>query len=456
LRYSLCLLLCAAAGAASAADAAGKPDDRIAQMERGLLPAIELAGQPAKAWALAARMEHHGVPGVGIALIDGGAIAWAKGYGVLRANSGTPVTADTRFQAASLAKLGAAACALQLVKQGKLDLDTDVNATLRGWKLPANAYTEAVPVTLRELLVHRAGTTVHGFAGYAHDATLPDLRDILEGRPPANSPPVVVDIVPGSIERYSGGGYLIVQQLIEDATGESYADALRTNVLDPAGMADSTVALEPSDGGTLACGHGFGGDPVEGCGNLYPETAAAWLWTTPGDLARLAIALSSADHDGSEPLPGVHGSGETLHFDQAGWNRGFRAYLVMYPRLGKGIVVMANSDGGQELIGEIVRAAARAYGWPDFAPEQRRPIAIDPADLAARAGTYDVGEGFALTVVVEGDHLVVATPRGSRQAFYLAADGDFFSPDDGATLVFPRGADGGRQLELWGMTARRR
>src|SRR3546814_19283365 len=93
-----------------------------------------------------------------------------------------------------------------------------------------------------------------------------------------------------------------------------------------------------------AFGHTYSGEPVEDCWNRYPEAAAAWLWTTPSDLARLGIALSDAANEAPNPIlnqrivtqmltkdademglgPGVHGEGNTLHFDHAGRNHGFQ------------------------------------------------------------------------------------------------------------------------------------
>ena len=93
-----------------------------------------------------------------------------------------------------------------------MDLDTDVNVYLKSWKLPANEIMAGTKVTIRELLTHTAGLTVHGFAGYASDAAIPSLVQILNGEKPANSAAIRVDTEPGTRWRYSGGGYVIIQQ----------------------------------------------------------------------------------------------------------------------------------------------------------------------------------------------------------------------------------------------------
>jgi CubicO group peptidase (beta-lactamase class C family) len=169
-------------------------------------------------------MTFHHVPGISIALIEEGKIAWTKTYGVKKSGSPDPVTRDTLFQAASISKPITALGALVLVQQGLVDLDTDINHYLKRWKVPENQFTETQKVTLRRILSHSAGLTVPGFPGYETEKPLPHLVEILLGSGPANTAPVVVDTVPGSIWRYSGGGLVIVQLLIEDITGEAFEE----------------------------------------------------------------------------------------------------------------------------------------------------------------------------------------------------------------------------------------
>jgi CubicO group peptidase (beta-lactamase class C family) len=191
----------------------------VAIVEQGLVPAVVLAGKPVPRRTIADEMSRLHVPGVSVAVLHAGKIVWSKGYGVTRAD-GAPVTPDTPFQAGSISKPVAALAALRLVQQHRLVLDGDVNSQLRGWRLPAPAGTHD---TLRELLSHTAGTTVHGFPGYAAGAAVPNVDDILAGRVPANTKAVVVDTTPGTAWRYSGGGYTVIQKLIGDAAGHPFA-----------------------------------------------------------------------------------------------------------------------------------------------------------------------------------------------------------------------------------------
>ena len=185
----------------------------------------EFAGSPF--YDLEERMAFHGIPGLSIAVIRDGEIDWAKGYGTTSLDGGRAIDAATLFQAGSISKPVAAFAALQLVDAEILTLDADVNEALTSWQVPENPFTEVAPVTLRHLLSHLAGTAVQGFLGYNAAAPLPTLIQILDGQHPANNVPITVQRVPGSSYSYSGGGFVIVQQLIEDATAQPMAGLVR-------------------------------------------------------------------------------------------------------------------------------------------------------------------------------------------------------------------------------------
>ena len=219
---------------------------------------------------------------------------WAWGYGHLT-NDQTSAAIDehTLFQAGSISKPIAAFGALILVQQGKISLDADVNLYLKRWKVPENELTKTEKVTLRRLLSHTAGTSVHGFPGYSVQAAIPNIVDILEGKKPlVNTDPVRVIVKPGTVMQHPGGGTTIVQLLIEDVTGEHFDVWMQNNVLKPLGMSESTFAqpLLPSYALHAAYGHHHG-KVVEGKWHLYPEMAAAGLWTTPKDLAQFIISF---------------------------------------------------------------------------------------------------------------------------------------------------------------------
>ncbi|KRE88826.1 hypothetical protein ASG87_09685 [Frateuria sp. Soil773] len=329
------------------------------------------------------------VPGVSVAIIDDYRIAWAGGVGATAERNGHPVDADTLFQAASISKPVTATGALWLVSQGRLDLDQDVNARLVRWKVPANDFTKKEKVTLRRLLSHSAGINVHGFAGYERGKPLPTLVQILDGKPPANNPPIRVTMTPGSTCSYSGGGYVITRALLEDATHRAFADFMQQRVLEPIGMTRSSFRTEltPAQAKNAAAGTSSTGVPLPGQWHLYPELAPDSLWTTPTDLARFAIEIAKSAHGKANrvlPQPWVKemlkrqcegngdrmGLGFGLRWEQApglfvhpGANDGFQSILLMDADTGKGMAAMGNSDAFDGIGDAISRTVAREYGW---------------------------------------------------------------------------------------------
>lgn len=142
-------------------------------------------------------MDILGVPGVSLAVVDNGELGWARGYGRGEAGSAAPVTPETMFQAASISKPVTALAVLRLVQEGVLRLDEDVSGYLRSWKVPANGPWQP-RITLRHLLSHNAGMTVHGFPGYASRGPVPTLREVLDGVGRANTSAILVDSLPGT------------------------------------------------------------------------------------------------------------------------------------------------------------------------------------------------------------------------------------------------------------------
>jgi CubicO group peptidase (beta-lactamase class C family) len=332
---------------------------------------------------LADAMQTLHVPSVNIALIEGGSVVWSRNFGTASSNR--------IYQAASLSKLVSAVGALRLVERGALSLDRDVNADLAGWRLPDNDMTRNHPVTLRELLSMTAGVGVPGYVGYEPWATLPSLSQILDGLPPANSLPVRVEAVPGSRYAYSGGGYEIVQALIEGKTKLSFQDALEDLVFKPAVMPNSYFLQPPPPNlaARVTKGHYADGKELRGGWRVIPELAAGGLWSSAGDLANLLIALTSAyrgepnalltkaiaatmmtrQDNGPYGLGGaVDGTGRDRVLMKRGQNVGYQGYMLIFPEAGQGIVVLTNSDNGTTLSTALIRRAAAVYRWPPLGP----------------------------------------------------------------------------------------
>lgn len=345
--------------------------------------AVCACAAPLDKFDFAGRMRAQHVPGVSIAIIDGYRIVWAHGYGFVEAGSSQPVTPETRFQAASISKPVAAMAALKLVEEGKLSLDEDVNGKLKSWKIPENEFTREEKVTLRRLLSHSAGLTVHGFPGYDVDDKLPTIPQVLDGLKQANTAPVRVDIKPGSKSRYSGGGITVMQLLMMDVTARQFPALMQALVLSRIGMTHSTYQQPPPEDwkASAATGHGENGEKIHGGWHVYPEMAAAGLWTTPSDLAKFAIELQlskdvKANHVLSREMThqmltrqisdvglGIMLNGKE-RFSHAGSNEGFKCLLAATMTTGQGIVIMTNGDQGWRLADEIRDAVAEEYHWP--------------------------------------------------------------------------------------------
>jgi CubicO group peptidase (beta-lactamase class C family) len=448
--------------APSAADRA-----HITAIEHGLLPAVLIKGQPVASASLADRMRQTKTPGVSIAFFDHGRIVWAKGYGLADVASGRPVTPATLFEAGSISKPVAAIAALRLVEAGKLDLDQDVNTRLHAWHVPENAFTTQQKVTLRRLLSHGAGLTVHGFPGYARDKPIPSVVQILNGDPPANSPAVVVEAVPGSRWSYSGGGYVISQLLMTEATGKPFPEIVREEVFAPAGMNHSTYKQPLPDEQHARAATGYGGDgkPVPGGWHVYPEMAPAGLWTTPSDLARAAIEIQNEQAGRSHRILsktmaremltrqiGEWGLGfqltqkdGTFRFGHGGDDAGFKADLEAYATgSGQGVAIMTNGDGGSALIPEVLRAVAKTYGWNAYQPEERSVVRVDPAVLERYVGRYQIPGLTTLTVSVKDGGLALLVPILSPdpQPLLAQSPSQFFNLASGVSIAFIDGAGG--------------
>ncbi len=363
---------------------AATPSGRLRRVEE---MAVELPSKPGESpqrLSLAELMKAFNVPGMSLAVIENYKIVDAQAYGVIAPGSNTPVTTKTLFQAGSISKPVAATAALFLVEQGKLSLDEDVNKKLTTWKLPENEFTQTEKVTLRRLMSHTGGLTVHGFPGYDVDSAVPSVVQVLNGEHPANTAPIRVDVVPGTLWRYSGGGVTIEQLLMTDVTGKQFPALMRELVLDKVGMSDSSYEqpLPPARAAMTAGGAYADGKPVHGKWHIYPEMAAAGLWTTPTDLAKFVIEIALSKQGKSNRVLSQKMTQEMLtpvkeqvglgffmekdnpgQFGHNGADEGFQALLTMNADTGNGLAIMADSDNGISVMNYVLRRVAKEYGW---------------------------------------------------------------------------------------------
>lgn len=461
-------------GAVASAKPASSQAAMIRAIEADIEPLLLVKGQAVKPITVEEEMARRHTPALSIAVADGGRIIWTRTYGYADVATHRKPDVHTVFQAASISKPVAASAAMQLVQEGKLALDAPINTELKSWRLPDSPFTRDAPVTLRGLLTHTAGMTVHGFPGYAADAAVPSVVQVIEGKPPANTAAVVVERKPGAAWSYSGGGITIAQLAMTDVTGEAFPALMKARVLGPVGMTDSTYEqpLPEDRRGDAAHAYLDDGTAVKGDFHTYPEMAAAGLWTTPTDLVKWALALGDAYEGRPSPLmsqasartmltPGlgdwgigieVKGEGEARRFMHSGGNWGFRSFLVGWTHGGRAIAVMVNGDDSFPLAMKMTQAVARRYGWKGMEAKTVEAVDLAPADLAALAGRY--GGGTAI-LTLSGKTLV-ATSQGQAVALIATGPDHFVRESDGLDIEVERGPDGKpTALKVAGETLRR-
>ncbi len=375
------------------ARSADSRDELVRKVENGLVRELQVG--PQTPMTLVGRMQGQQVPGVAVAVIRDFDLHWAKGYGVTAAGMDDPVTADTLFQVASITKCIGAVVAMRLVQDGVLDLDRNVNDYLKSWKVPDNEFTAVEKVTLRRILSHRAGLTVHGFRGYAAGEAVPTILQVLDGLPPANNAPIRVDKVPGGSFRYSGGGYTVLQLMLEDVTSQPLAKLAEKYIFKPAGMTRSALCLAcpPANAAQVSMGHTVGDDgklaSFAGYAFLPQGSSCCELWTSAADLARFVIAFQRAlrgdpgailKKETARAMAAVEAGnpaglgffvqnyGPARYFNHDGGNIGFVARFIGHAELGYGAVFLVNNDRPGPLLAELTMSVAAAYGWDGIRP----------------------------------------------------------------------------------------
>lgn len=332
-------------------------------------------------------MAHFQVPGVSVAVVQDHRLHWAKAYGVADVATGRLLTTETRLQAASISKPITALAALRLVESGQLNLDADVNAYLKSWKVPRPPAGSTQAVTPRALFSHTSGADDgFGFPGYEPGTPLPTALQILEGQAPSNVGPVRFTRAPYQAYKYSGGGLTVIQLALTEITGQAFGQVLQELVLAPLQMSNSTFEpLSPqADRSKAGLAHDKHGQRMGAPWHVYPEQAAAGLWTTPTDLAKFIIELQTALGGPSGRLiqrstaremvtPTGIGRfaiglqldlrGEDWYFSHNGSNWGYRAWMTGHVRRGHGMVIMTNGENGLALMNQIADRVTAAYRW---------------------------------------------------------------------------------------------
>ena len=427
------------------------------------------------ALTIAELMERLSVPGVSVAVIHDFRIHWAKGYGTADVETGAPVDTATMFQAASISKPVAAMAVLRAVQDGLFTLDDDINDILESWTLDGGELTRDRPVTPRMLTSHTSGLgDGFGFPGYDPADTIPTVVQILDGHELSNVGVLFMERAPMSLMEYSGGGVTLMQQALSDARGRPFADIMRDDVLRPIGMNNSTFEqpLPAERDRNAARAHSRDGTSMGAKWHVYPEQAAAGLWTTPSDLARFAIEVQrSAIGESNRVLSrttvqemlspvgvgdyavgfAITKLGQGWYFAHGGSNWGFRATLLAHKAKGYGLAIMTNADQGGIVANEIGRRIQMAYDWDSFAdpaPRGYRPaverteITLPEQTLADYVGEYDLAPGNRIVITLEDGRLHALPSGQSKLPLFAEAEDRFFLRAVNAQISFTRAQSG--------------
>lgn len=441
------LLICVSINASS------QEKKDISWIENNLSNLIQIDGETPQTFSILQRMEEYKIPGVSIAIVKDGKLAYAKGFGIANSETGTDVNTHTLFQAASISKPFATLAVLKLVEEGALDLDTDVNTYLKSWKIPDNKFTQFEKVTLRRILSHTAGINVHGFPGYSQTDNFPSTIDVLNGK--GNSPAVIVDTFPGSLRRYSGGAFTIMQQIIKDVSGMELTEYMEKKIFPEIEMNESTFQ-QPLTGDKISLAsdaHDYQGKLYKGGWHNYPETAAAGLWTTPSDIAKYCIHIQNILDDKivgvlkKETVElmltrqinnaglglGLKNEGDSLIFVHDGMNAGFTSLMLSFAHKGDAIIIMTNSDNGNALIDELLTGVSTFYNWNIKRYKTVKPISFKEKDLLKFVGKYAYQTNEKTSYVkakIKKGQIVLFVPKSHPIRLLPISDLEFIDPEN--------------------------
>ena len=439
-------------------------EDRIKQVENGLTENIQISDSAP--FNLLERMKHFKVQGLSIAVIKDYKVDFAKGYGFADTEKKIRVSDKTLFQAASISKSLNSLAILKLFKDRDLDVYADINTYLKSWKFPYDSISKGKKINMANLLSHTAGLNVHGFGGYEAGKPLPSVIQILNGESPANSDAVQSLFVPGTRQAYSGGGTTISQLILTDITGQRYENYLMEQVLKPLGMLSSTFAQPPLGvrEELLSAGYDGDGKEVKGKYHIYPEQAAAGLWTNPSDLAKYIIETQLAyqgksakvldqQHTKLRLSPYMNKNGAAFgvfvedyngvkYFGHGAGNAGFTGGYYGSFEGGNGLIIMVNSDNG-EIIQELINSISAVYGFAGLSKTRKVTLAEVPdQDLNSYLGNYQLTPQLVLTVSREGKKVFVQATGQPRIEAFAESSNKFFFKTTKASMEFVKDQHG--------------
>lgn len=444
----------------------GKETDlkHFKNIENNLIPIYSIKGQTTK-MSISDFLKRDNIPGLRIVFIDKGKMAWSADYGYADIEKKIMVNFNTVFAGASLSKPVAAVTALNLVEKGKLDLDENINEKLVEWKIPENEFTKTQKVTLKRLLSHTSGLDGQLWSEYLEKDSIPTFKQMLNGEKPSVDPAPHFFNEPGKAHKYSNTGYLIVGELIADASGQSFADAVDQLVFKPCGMTNSTFRQSLPEQLRNRAATGYSGNLRPFPYKIYPFGAAGAIWTTPNDLGKFVISLMKDYKTDShiilskEMSKNVFNKGEDkdklafslwthkndIVFRHTGHCLGFTSFIFGSVDKDQAVIVMSNGENTQDLFDHIQRAVAEEYKWDYFRPEFYDAASINIKSLKQFTGQFN-WEGNFLLITKEEDKLFVLI-NSDRYQLIPIAENQFLIPEKSLNLIFPKGE--GKSIKIW-------
>jgi CubicO group peptidase (beta-lactamase class C family) len=427
---------------------------KIARVENGLQNAVFVSNAENDFYSISDRMKYYDVAGLSITVIKNNEIEWAKAYGVKSKNTTDSVTLNTIFQAASLSKPVTAIIALKMADEGQIYLDSSINSQLKTWKIPDNKFTKSTAVTPKQLILHLSGLNISHYPGYKKGQAVPSLIEVLKGEKPANTKITEVQIEPYTQWRYSGAGYSALQLLMNEKSQSTFPELMNEKLFKPLGIVNSTFEQENLSEirDDIAQAYTENGEMVEGGYHIYPEMAAAGLWTTPIDYATIICELQKsyfgtsnlllnkksthyafAKHWGDMGLGYIlRNDGDSVALAFSGGNHGYICDMYSYLHLGSGIVIMTNSNNAGPFIEEIYRSVSREYNWPNWKPDTIKALPVDSVLIKKIIGKYNGlsrdDEHFQFEILSIKDSLYYET-NDRFYPLYAVSESEFVIPE---------------------------
>lgn len=242
-------------------------------------------------------MHKHNLKGLSVAVFENYKIIWTNEWGIKAADSEGKIDKNTAYSTASISKpITALVCAI-LEEKGLINLDEPISKYLKRWQLPQSDFTKDTEITWKHLLSHTAGTSQGGFEDYYQGDSIPTIVQSLQGKLlPRSKEEIKFLFKPGTNWEYSGGGYVIIQCALEDHLGKPLAQIVKETLLDPLKLQNSTM-IQPNEKGFLtniAKVHNSKGEIIRTGMPITPQVAPSGLWSTPTDLATIAIEVQKA------------------------------------------------------------------------------------------------------------------------------------------------------------------